>query len=382
MYECRIFADNKVHPPLNPSYYNGDIVLALRCLILKQTNPKDWRQLMELEPVVKRAVRPKHCFDSDEKVAKYLIYNCRVQESFNTTYQELMNLLKIIDFCSVWLPERSTFLWDKQSSYVRLVKQKYVSCNICRVLTIYFSLVGSLSLHSTKYVFPAKVLIAEECNPNCSWSLSHSSNLKECSIRLRASSNISPGQYLTACFRGISEYGASFPKRYENCRFLYQCKCRRCKDPTEGGSFFSGVKCPICEDMEMGYLLPEDAFNYNGVWRCYNKLCGNVVGSGADISHEIVLIYKEIVYHSNSLQGLLNVIKNYERVKLHPNHYLLMKATQLSLDLCWGVCQNTSLHVIGVSLLDKAKALTEKLAKIYRVIYPWNSLQNGKTFQF
>lgn len=225
-------------------------------------------------------------------------------------------------------------------------------------------------------MFPFKVFIAEECNPNCSWSLRHSPDLSECSIRLRASVVIREGEYLTASFSGIAVYGASFSKRYENCRFHFRCKCRRCVDPTEGGSFFSGVRCRSCDDTERGYLLPENASEYNGVWRCFNEDCGKTE-CGSEITNEVNKIHQEIINETQSLQRLLDLLKKYEGLKLHQNHYLIMKATQLCVDLCWGVCQNSALHVISLSLLDKAKVLTERLANIYKSIYPWNSVENG-----
>ncbi len=88
-------------------------------------------------------------------------------------------------------------------------------------------------------------------------------------------------------------------------------------------------------------------------------------------------MHQEIIDSTHSLPQLLGLLKSYEGLKLHQNHYLIMKATQLCVDLCWGVCQNSALHVISVSLLDKAKVLTERLANIYKSVYPWNSVENG-----
>lgn len=75
--------------------------------------------------------------------------------------------------------------------------------------------------------------------------------------------------------------------------------------------------------------------------------------------------------------GLSSLLKSIEGFKLHPNHYLVMKAAAICIDLCWGICQNSALHVISVNLLDKAKSLTKKLQKIYKAIYPYYSIQNG-----
>lgn len=112
--------DNKIYPPHNVELYNGDAVLALRCLMLKEQKPEDWEQLARLEPVVEQVIRPPHCLDADEKISRYLFFNCRFSDYAGVTIQSIMRLLKVIDFCSIWLPERSAFLRDKQFSFVRL----------------------------------------------------------------------------------------------------------------------------------------------------------------------------------------------------------------------------------------------------------------------
>ncbi len=118
-FECRIFVENKVLPPQTPALYNGDAVLALRCMMLKEVKLEDWEQLEAMEPVVEKVIRPRHCIEADEKVARFLMHNCRLDVYVGATFQSIMTLLKIIDFCSIWLPERSAFLWDKQFSFVR-----------------------------------------------------------------------------------------------------------------------------------------------------------------------------------------------------------------------------------------------------------------------
>ncbi len=45
-------------------------------------------------------------------------------------------------------------------------------------------------------------------------------------------------------------------KLLETTRFLGSCDCQRCKDPTELGSFTSGIFCTKCPNHE-GILLPE-----------------------------------------------------------------------------------------------------------------------------
>ena len=47
--------------------------------------------------------------------------------------------------------------------------------------------------------------------------------------------------------------------------FYLDCECRRCSDPTECGTFVSGVTCEACE---AGVMLPIDPLDVYSDWAC------------------------------------------------------------------------------------------------------------------
>ena len=72
---------------------------------------------------------------------------------------------------------------------------------------------------------------------------------------------------------------------------LIICKCRRCEDPSELGSYMSALKCPKCDDTEgqetnrnpfaqelkllsnsttnkSGWILPKSPLDFNSTWSC------------------------------------------------------------------------------------------------------------------
>ena len=68
------------------------------------------------------------------------------------------------------------------------------------------------------------------------------------------------------------------------------CKCKRCEDPTELGSYMSALKCPKCDNTEefeqhsimqsteirsgeitkkkKGCIVPKNPLDFNSVWSC------------------------------------------------------------------------------------------------------------------
>ena len=48
---------------------------------------------------------------------------------------------------------------------------------------------------------------------------------------------------------------------------MFTCKCQRCSDPTEMGSFLSAMRCPE-KDCSDGFLLPSDSLDPDSDWIC------------------------------------------------------------------------------------------------------------------
>ena len=47
--------------------------------------------------------------------------------------------------------------------------------------------------------------------------------------------------------------------------WMFECRCPRCADPTEFGSFLSAMRCP---EKCGGFILPIDSLDKMGDWKC------------------------------------------------------------------------------------------------------------------
>ena len=72
-------------------------------------------------------------------------------------------------------------------------------------------------------------------------------------------------------------------RRREDIRkfWFFDCKCKRCSDSTELGSYMSAVTCFACK---RGFLLPISALEYKSDWQCDH--CQNVVPY--DLVNEVI----------------------------------------------------------------------------------------------
>lgn len=101
------------------------------------------------------------------------------------------------------------------------------------------------------------------------------------------------------------------------------CRCDRCKDPTELGTFFTGIFCPQCPVQE-GILLSEDPFNKDADWVCnkvavHRQTC-SFISSLLDI---VQGNFKDL--HFPCIESVLDFevfIDRFEKI-IHPNHFLM-----------------------------------------------------------
>ena len=103
-------------------------------------------------------------------------------------------------------------------------------------------------------------------------------------------------------------------------RWFFDCSCVRCADPTELGTFLSGVLCKKCSG---GVLLPKDSLDYESDWACGRDGCGTVV-AGRTIAALIETMEREMdQYTETDMDNLIEKVDELSQV-LHAQHYLLL----------------------------------------------------------
>jgi len=199
----------------------------------------------------------------------------------------------------------------------------------------------------------------------------------DCSLRIHAATDIKPGTYLSACFSSVWKYGGSFINRYEDVRFNVTCSCRRCKDPTEFGSFFSGIKCKQCDISQSdGYLLPIDPSNILSDWDCQNKAC-KARSKGQVIHEEVNKLHSKIKLYQNDYWQMVGFVFENNIKVLHPNHFLLFKACWSCLELFWGSLKGLPFFSQRYEFFNSCTHVAKKALDLLDIILPGASIQRG-----
>ena len=125
------------------------------------------------------------------------------------------------------------------------------------------------------------------------------------------------------------------------------CHCQRCSDPTELGSYTSGIFCTRCPNQE-GILLSENPFNIASNWICNKCSLKKPVSFIANLTTKAGKEMYQLLGGDwrDRLSDCEAFIRKYGKI-LHPNHYYL---TEVKLTLFfYTAMRNTELgnaHVV------------------------------------
>ena len=121
------------------------------------------------------------------------------------------------------------------------------------------------------------------------------------------------------------------------------CHCQRCSDPTELGTFTSGIYCFRCPNRE-GIILPEYPLNHDSDWMC-NKCSDRK--SAKFVNDLLEIAGKDLdALDCGSVTECEAFVLNYEKV-FHSNHSVLIQV-KFSLFENYKFFKNNSQLVNGI----------------------------------
>jgi hypothetical protein len=232
--------------------------------------------------------------------------------------------------------------------------------------------------------------------------LSHGLTLDACNIKITSiAGKILLGETITTSWHMDSDFGTMARRRVLGLRFVSQCFCRRCHDPSENGSEFGSFICdqcnkipPLGEDLEKEVLYnfmegpkPEcpnyavirsaDPVSPRGVWRCSNPSCSNAL-SPQEVSDTLKLIYDHIEKNKENIQGLEKLIRTYGHRVVHKDHYMMIRAKHYIIKMIVHQVRTGGFAQVNPGLLKKGIEHVQDCLEVYEKITPGDCLMRGK----
>ena len=228
--------------------------------------------------------------------------------------------------------------------------------------------------------FPMFSLLCHSCMSNCRYTAAEESNENQVVVQVRALKTIPVGQELTVQYK--NPLLGNWPARcgaYQ-ANWLFTCTCERCLDPTEMGTFLSGVRCFKLCDSQNGYLLPMMDDNEEGLvqWTCQN--CSKI-----ESTFEVDNFVESYSLKIQSL-AFLDPLEDWENLlaemsdKLHPNHYLAMDVKRVLIQL-YGSRPDLRLKDLSVEQLERKLSMCRNYVDVYDKVDSGYSKWRGRVLE-
>ncbi|XP_040574757.1 SET domain-containing protein SmydA-8 [Lepeophtheirus salmonis] len=277
--ECSIFS--KLSPKLtvesmdkrDPIYWS---ITTVRALTLKKTDPLKYdiiKRMMDHNAEHEKAGDYWEIYK--KQVADFLVDRC---SSLEATVDEVLHIIGVLDVNSVKIHGPS--IGEKLEQYPG---------------------------HA---LYPLTSLLSHSCISNSKTILK-----VDYSVECRAVVYISAGTEITKQYVSPLETTNRRRSRISN-NWFFDCKCDRCRDPTENGSFLSATRCLRC--VGEGTILPSNPLDPSSEWLCNN--C-HFKTNGAAVDKLTEYFEAKMKESGNSIEFLEELL--IKAVKLfHPNHYV------------------------------------------------------------
>ncbi|XP_023316934.1 protein msta-like [Trichogramma pretiosum] len=221
-FECKVLAAAKLLP-------RCDFLLALRCLMMRNKQPKRWRQLMKLSSHLESRGPGSEAHEETQKAIEYL-------RPFLQIDSELEKLLP----------------------------------QVCGIIDV-----NGLETNppdGSMAIYEAACLLEHDCLPNTRLTFDPDTRGVP-RINVIAVRDIKKGEHLSTSYTHVL-WSTRMRREHLLSTKYFTCKCKRCADPTELDSHVGTLKCPCGK----GYVTPDHPLKPDSDWSC--KQCPGLLSAG------------------------------------------------------------------------------------------------------
>lgn len=289
-----------------------DVIMILRCLWLRNSSNDEWFKLNQLQAFSEDSV------ENDEE-----------HEEFETVMNQVLDCL--------------------MDNFAHLDLDRAILSRLYGVLMINaFEIPNVSGEASVAAVYATGCLPEHSCLPSC-----HKSFDRDLAISLRAAVPLEASQRISITYTD-SLWPTAERRAHLSYSKRFHCDCPRCCDPTECGTYLSGLKCIKCP---VGFYLSQDPLQDSSDWQCED--CRTVVPVRLvnDVYTRVANSIKALEENGLEPEACEKFIMVHSRV-LHPQHAHMLDV------------KHSLLHILGhhegylmADLTDKQLQIKEDIAR-------------------
>ena len=353
--ECKLFRSHGIIQ----TQRSLRMVYLIRCILLRERDPKKWLQLLELAQVStvdnsNQITSSSPCgysvSDQDLQDCEYLKIVC----GYDTIDRECVARLNGVKMVN-------GFNFCNSDS----------DCQRYHGFALYFQV--SMASHG--------------CSPNLTTQVVYDAEYGF-PMKFYTKCSVQRGEKLQIAYRDRWLLLGT-PRRREKIfkDHKFWCLCPRCKDPTENGTYFTSISCSSCGPSDRSYLLPTDPLDPKSLWKCVQCASIKTEDEASEVlemaTNDIERTLMETESQEAIFSSLTQVLDSKGNIQLlHPNNYLRIRAefewiTKFpfeSLSRVNGNDDETTLWTAFVLLIDRA----QHSKTVYDLLVPNWSEENSK----
>nr|XP_013189669.1 unnamed protein product [Amyelois transitella] len=320
-------------------YYRHDALLPLRCLLLQTVDQEKWKKLSNMQSHMECRMPGSEAYDeANEFIVEYLM------DFINKADKDIRN--KYLPRVSPELIHEMCGIIDTNALEIRVPEGT-------ELLALYTNtcIMEHSCIPNTKHTF---TLLAKD-----------KSDLYRITVKVVVP--VEKGSHITTMY-SHALWGTQARRQHLKDTKYFACRCPRCSDPTELGTYLSALKClgegnQVCD----GIHLPEEPLDDETDWKC-NKCSMKVNNSQVNM---IISQMGEEVENVQMMGGSVTSLENLLcrlSTFLHPNHYHLYSIKHSLIQL-YGRQPN----YMSEEILDKKIKMCKDLIIITKTLDPGNA---------
>ncbi|RZF49064.1 hypothetical protein LSTR_LSTR008350 [Laodelphax striatellus] len=329
--ECLVLSLNRCLA-LQPSGFRYEIITPLRCLLLQKRNKKKWQQIINMEAHTnKRGVSTDVYKFFEERVVSHLTdqYLSKLEEG-------------ALPHCSKDVIHRI--------------------CGILDVNGVEIMAGGDIELIA---LYPTMYLMEHNCVPNTAYYFD-----PDFRVVVKPSIKISKGEHLSTTYTHVL-WGTDNRREHLKENKYFSCKCTRCKDRTELGTYISALKChglPGQSEFCGGWQLPEDPLHEKSNWTCDKCSATLSYDEAKNLVNMLAMEVEKIVQDRPSVEKIIEFLNKLEQL-LHPHHFHCYEVKHLLIQL-YGHQDGFSHNDLTMEQINQKIDICRDLLSINKILDP------------
>ncbi|XP_017864779.1 PREDICTED: protein msta [Drosophila arizonae] len=316
-------------------YYRHDALLVLKCLLLQQQHPDRWRALLEMQSHEEERLGTELHQEAEQRVVGYL-------------RQRFLQRIK----------------QSKQRDSMPSDYEPQLLHRLCGIIETNYMVIELATGIELSGLFRQACMMEHACQPNCYFQFDAATQR----IAVRAGCDLKKGDHLRITYTNIL-WGTQMRHHHLLMTKHFSCRCARCEDPTEYGSYVSALRClgdvsKTC----VGVQLPVDPLDEKTQWKC--DTCPMVV--------DAAYVTEVQTHMTEQVESLLAGRPTASQVELllarlsqllHTNHFHMFNLKHTLVQL-YGHEPGLELGTLSDLQLGRKQRLCDELYNVCRLLDP------------